>query len=83
MFGRALMTITTASARCARDLRDFLIFVIVSPVLAVLAFAFDGVYIGATLGARHAQPDGGLAERSSSAPGSRCVVRHYDYGARY
>ena len=28
--------------------RDFLIFVIVSPLLAVFAFAFDGVYIGAT-----------------------------------
>ncbi|MFX6273704.1 hypothetical protein ABTF85_19365, partial [Acinetobacter baumannii] len=28
--------------------RDFLIFVIVSPLLSVVAFAFDGVYIGAT-----------------------------------
>jgi len=28
--------------------RDFLIFVIVSPPLSVFAFAFDGVYIGAT-----------------------------------
>ena len=31
-----------------RIARDFLIFVIASPVLAVFAFAFDGVYIGAT-----------------------------------
>ena len=28
--------------------RDYLVFVIASPVLAVFAFAFDGVYIGAT-----------------------------------
>ena len=28
--------------------REYLIFVIVSPLLAVFAFAFDGIYIGAT-----------------------------------
>ncbi len=28
--------------------RDFLLFVTVSPLLAVFAFGFDGIYVGAT-----------------------------------
>jgi MATE family multidrug resistance protein len=38
----------TASADVRRIARDFLVFVIVSPLLAVFAFSFDGIYIGAT-----------------------------------
>jgi len=34
--------------RRAAIARDFLLFVIALPALAVFAFAFDGVYIGAT-----------------------------------
>jgi multidrug resistance protein, MATE family len=48
LFGPALIDIMTANAEVRRAARDFLIFVIVSPLLSVFAFAFDGVYIGAT-----------------------------------
>jgi MATE family multidrug resistance protein len=48
LFGPQLIDIMSASAEVRRTARDFLIFVIASPVLAVFAFAFDGVYIGAT-----------------------------------
>jgi MATE family multidrug resistance protein len=48
LLGPSLIDIMTAS-KDVRDMAgDFLIFVIVSPLLAVFAFAFDGVYIGAT-----------------------------------
>jgi len=47
-FGPALIDIMTASSDVRRIARDFLIFVMASPALAVFAFAFDGVYIGAT-----------------------------------
>ena len=48
LFGGHFIDIMTASEDVRRMARDFLIFVIVSPLLAVFAFAFDGVYIGAT-----------------------------------
>jgi MATE family multidrug resistance protein len=48
LFGPWLIDIMTASADVRSMARDFLIFVIVSPLLAVFAFGFDGVYIGAT-----------------------------------
>jgi MATE family, multidrug efflux pump len=48
LFGPALINTMTASPEVRRLARDFLIFVIVSPLLSVFAFAFDGVYIGAT-----------------------------------
>jgi MATE family multidrug resistance protein len=48
LFGPALIDVMTASPEVRRIARDFLIFVIASPMLAVFAFAFDGVYIGAT-----------------------------------
>jgi MATE family multidrug resistance protein len=48
LFGPALIDIMTASQDVREMARDFLIFVIASPLLAVFAFAFDGVYIGAT-----------------------------------
>src|SRR5215470_15002802 len=48
LFGPALIDTMTASPEVRRLARDFLLFVIVSPLLSVFAFAFDGVYIGAT-----------------------------------
>ncbi|HKS21074.1 MAG TPA: MATE family efflux transporter [Bradyrhizobium sp.] len=48
LFGPILIDVMTASPDVRRAARDFLLFVIASPVLAVFAFAFDGVYIGAT-----------------------------------
>jgi multidrug resistance protein, MATE family len=48
LFGPALINVMSASPEVRQTARDFLVFVIVSPVLAVFAFAFDGVYIGAT-----------------------------------
>ncbi|WP_456716927.1 MATE family efflux transporter [Bradyrhizobium sp. USDA 4353] len=46
--GPALIDLMTASAAVRLAARDFLVFVIVSPLPAVFAFAFDGIYIGAT-----------------------------------
>jgi len=48
LFGPALIDVMSASPEVRRTARDFLVFVIVSPLLSVFAFAFDGVYIGAT-----------------------------------
>jgi MATE family multidrug resistance protein len=48
LFGPALIDIMTASDAVRRGARAFLGFVAASPLLAVFAFAFDGVYIGAT-----------------------------------
>ena len=48
LFGPALIDIMTASLDVRRIAREFLPFVIVAPLLGVFAFAFDGVYIGAT-----------------------------------
>src|SRR5204862_305666 len=46
LFGPALIDFMTASPDVRRIARDFLLFVVASPALAVFAFAFDGVYIG-------------------------------------
>ncbi|WP_051387023.1 MATE family efflux transporter [Bradyrhizobium sp. ARR65] len=48
LFGPALIDMMSASPDVRSMARDYLVFVIASPLLAVLAFAFDGVYIGAT-----------------------------------
>jgi MATE family multidrug resistance protein len=48
LFGPALIDMMSASPEVRGTARDYLIFVIASPVLSVFAFAFDGVYIGAT-----------------------------------
>ena len=48
LLGPALIDFMTASADVRQLARDFLIFVILSPLLSVFAFGFDGVYIGAT-----------------------------------
>jgi len=48
LLGPILIDVMTANEEVRRAARAFLIFVIASPLLAVFAFAFDGVYIGAT-----------------------------------
>jgi MATE family multidrug resistance protein len=48
LFGPRLIDIMTASEEVSRIARDYLPFVAVSPLLAVFAFAYDGVFIGAT-----------------------------------
>jgi multidrug resistance protein, MATE family len=48
LFGPALIDIMTASLDVRRIARDYLPFVIFAPLLGVFAFAYDGVYIGAT-----------------------------------
>lgn len=48
LFGPALIDMMTASAEVRGIARDFLPFVIIAPLLGVFAFAFDGIYIGAT-----------------------------------
>jgi MATE family multidrug resistance protein len=47
-FGRDLIDLMTASAPVRTAAREFFVFVMLSPLLAVFAFAFDGIYIGAT-----------------------------------
>ena len=48
VFGPAVIDIMTASADVRRIARDYLPLVIFAPLLGVFAFAFDGIYIGAT-----------------------------------
>jgi len=48
LFGPALIDMMTASVDVRRIARDYLPFVILAPLLGVFAFAYDGVYIGAT-----------------------------------
>ena len=48
LFGPALIDMMTASAEVRHAARNFLLFVILSPLLGVFAFAYDGIYIGAT-----------------------------------
>ena len=45
--GPALIDIMTASEEVRRGAREYLWFVVLAPMLAVFAFAYDGVYIGA------------------------------------
>jgi len=48
LFGPSLIDTMTTSADVRAIARDFLPFVLFAPLLGVFAFAFDGVYIGAT-----------------------------------
>jgi MATE family multidrug resistance protein len=48
LLGPSLIDVMSASDGVRRIARIYLIFVTLSPLLAVFAFAFDGVYIGAT-----------------------------------
>jgi MATE family multidrug resistance protein len=47
-FGPGLIAIMTASEAVRHGARDYLWFVVLSPLLAVFAFGYDGVFIGAT-----------------------------------
>jgi MATE family multidrug resistance protein len=48
LFGANLIDVMTSTEEVRRTARAYLIFVVASPMLSVFAFAFDGVYIGAT-----------------------------------
>jgi multidrug resistance protein, MATE family len=48
LFGPGLIDMMSTSPEVRHTARHYLVFVIASPALAVFAFAFDGVYIGAT-----------------------------------
>jgi multidrug resistance protein, MATE family len=48
LFGTSLIDIMTASEAVRRGAREVLWFVVLAPLLAVFAFAYDGIYIGAT-----------------------------------
>lgn len=48
LFGPHLIDVMTASDEVRRSARDYLWLVTLAPVLGVFAFAFDGIYIGAT-----------------------------------
>ncbi|MDP3692988.1 MATE family efflux transporter [Bradyrhizobium sp.] len=48
LFGPVLIDIMTASEEVRRTARDYLWLVTLAPVLGVFAFAYDGIYIGAT-----------------------------------
>jgi multidrug resistance protein, MATE family len=48
LFGTGLIDAMTASADVRQYARDFLGFVVLAPLLGVFAFAYDGIYIGAT-----------------------------------
>jgi MATE family multidrug resistance protein len=48
LFGPALIDIMTASDEVRRAARSYLWLVALAPVLGVFAFAYDGIYIGAT-----------------------------------
>src|SRR6202011_2755879 len=57
LFGGSLIDIMTASEAVRHGARDHLWFVVLAPLLAVFAFGYDGIY----LGARYAQFDGAFA----------------------
>jgi MATE family multidrug resistance protein len=48
LFGPSLIDMMTASAEVRHVARNFLLYVILAPLLGVFAFAYDGIYIGAT-----------------------------------
>jgi MATE family multidrug resistance protein len=48
LFGTSLIDMMTASVDVRRLAHEFLPFVIFAPLLGVFAFAYDGIYIGAT-----------------------------------
>lgn len=48
LFGPTLIDIMTASPEVRHGARAYLWFVALAPILSVFAFAYDGVYIGAT-----------------------------------
>jgi MATE family, multidrug efflux pump len=48
LFGTSFIDTMSANAEVRRIARDYLPFVVLAPLLGVFAFAYDGVYIGAT-----------------------------------
>ena len=48
LFGPSLIYAMTTSEDVRRSAHDYLWFVVVSPLLAVFAFTYDGIFIGAT-----------------------------------
>jgi len=48
LFGPVLVDIMTASEEVRRSARDYLWLVTLAPMLGVFAFAYDGIFIGAT-----------------------------------
>jgi MATE family multidrug resistance protein len=48
LFGTSFIDIMSANTEVRRIARDYLPFVVFAPLLGVFAFAYDGVYIGAT-----------------------------------
>jgi multidrug resistance protein, MATE family len=48
LFGPSLIDVMTASEQVRHGARDYLVFVVAAPLLGVFAFAYDGIYIGAT-----------------------------------
>jgi MATE family multidrug resistance protein len=48
LFGPGLIDIMTSSEEVRRGARDYLWFVTLAPMLGVFAFAYDGIFIGAT-----------------------------------
>lgn len=48
IFGPALIEIMTSNLEIQRLANDYLVFVILAPILGVFAFAYDGIFIGAT-----------------------------------
>jgi multidrug resistance protein, MATE family len=48
LFGPYLIDMMTASAEVRHAARNFLLYVILAPLLGVFAFTYDGIYIGAT-----------------------------------
>jgi MATE family multidrug resistance protein len=48
LFGPGLVDVMTASEDVRRSAHGYMWFVVLSPLLAVFAFAYDGVFIGAT-----------------------------------
>jgi MATE family multidrug resistance protein len=48
LFGAVLIDIITASTDVRHSARDYLWLVVLAPVLGVFAFAYDGIFIGAT-----------------------------------
>ena len=48
LFGPVLIDIITASPDVRLSARDYLWLVVLAPVLGVFAFAYDGIFIGAT-----------------------------------
>ena len=48
LFGHVLIDIMTSSEEVRRSARDYLWLVTLAPVLGVFAFAYDGIFLGAT-----------------------------------